>query len=230
MNSMKSFLIIILSILLFIALTVGAISGLDKLLSKPSVVLTSTSCDPPCWNGIYPGQEDPWAVYEIVNSIEGVDQNSITFENDKQDRVTDIYWYFQRPAPDVQGVVYFKDDRVEAISILTVDSLKLGRLFDRLGEPKSYWTTLGRREYEEFLTVTLVNPDKGFAVDVLVDLKAAESQVTLKESTPVFRVVYFDPAAFDSLLAGRILFDSPAATRTGSFLPWPGFGPIPVPR
>src|SRR5574340_628421 len=124
MDSMNSFLLLVLSILLFIALALGAISGLDKLLSNPSAILTSTSCDPPCWNGITPGQEDPWAIYETISTLEGVDSASVTINTDKQDRVSNISWNFQRPSPDAQGVIYFKDDRVQAISILTVDSLK----------------------------------------------------------------------------------------------------------
>lgn len=230
MDSMKSFLLLVLSILLFIALALGAISGLDQLLSNSSAILTSTSCDPPCWNGVTPGQEDPWAIYETISSLEGVDSASVTINTDKQARVSNISWNFQRPSPDAQGVIYFKDDRVQAISILTVDSLKLGQLVEKLGAPESYWTRLGHREFNDYLTVTLVNPSKGFAVDVLLDLKAGKNQVTVKESTPVFRVVYFDPASFDSLLETRIIIDSPAATRTGSFHPWTGFGPIPFDR
>lgn len=223
---MKSFLVIVLSILLFIALAVFGIMGLSSLLNEPSVILTSTSCDPPCWNGIYPGQEDPYAVFEIVNSLAGVNQGSIVTETDREDRITDIYWSFQRPSPDAQGVVYFKDDHVEAISILTIDSIKLGQLIEKLGEPESYWTELGRREFNEFLTVTLVAPAAGYSAVVRIDLKPGQNQVTIKDSTPVFRVTYFDPKTYDSLLQGRILIDTPAHARTGSFKPWTGFGPI----
>ncbi len=227
---MKEFCKTVAWIVLFIAVAVGALVGLKKLLQKPSVILTSTQCDPPCWYGIHPGQGEPFAIYTALSKVKEVNPDSLVIENDREDRVSDIHWNFERPAPDGTGAIYFKDDRVTAISIATINSIDLEKLFEKLGEPESYWIEIGEREYGEYARVYLFYPSRGYLADALIDIEPGASQVEIHPSTPVFRVTYYDPEQFQMLLETRILIEEAGHARAGRLIPWSGFGALPIER
>lgn len=227
-SPMKHFLQTTLGILLFVALIVFGLTGLNALLTRPSVVLEGPGCAPPCWKDIVPGMGDPYAVFEIVNSLDGVNKGSITTEADREDRISQITWYFERPYKDSAGTITFEEEQVAAISILTINSLDLADYFEKFGEPDRYWAEIGHREFNDYLRVYLFYPEVGCVVDVIMDFDAGDTRVRLKESTPVFRVTYFDPAQFDDLLETRILIEQALNARKGSFLPWTGYGEIPI--
>lgn len=223
----KTFFITLAALIAFVVLAVLALQGFTDLLENPSTVISGAKCEPPCWRGITPGQEDPYHIFEMLSGMNDVNMNSIAFQSDKDDQIESIYWAFQRPAPDGTGTVYFAEERVTAISILTINALNLGELFERLGEPDHYWAEVGQREYNEYLRVYLFFP-QGCVADVLIDFESGDEQVTLKQSTPVFRVTYYDPARYDSLLETRILIEKVPNARTGRLTPWPGYGAIPI--
>lgn len=224
----KSFFITFAALIVFILLALFAIDGINNLLQNPSTVLSGAKCEPPCWRGITPGQEDPYHIFEMLSGMNDVALESIDFQSDREDKIEGITWNFQRPAPDSTGTISFKDERVTAISILTVNTLRLEELFERLGEPDHYWAEIGRREYNDYLRVYLFYLRQGYVADVLIDFEGGDEQVTVKKSTPVFRVTYYDAAMYDSLLETRILIDKVPNARTGRLLPWTGYGAIPI--
>lgn len=224
----KSFFITFAALIVFILLAVFVIDGLNKMLHNPSTILSGAKCDPPCWRGIFPGQKDPYHIFEMLSGMNDVALDSIDFQSDKDDHIKAVSWIFQRPAPDSTGTIYFEDDRVSAISILTVNTLELEQLFERLGEPDHYWAEIGHREYNDYLCVYLFYLRQGFVADVLIDFEPGDEQVIVKKSAPVFRVTYYDAARFDSLLETRILIDKVPNARTGRLMPWTGYGAIPI--
>lgn len=224
----RNFLITLLALLAFIVLAVFAIQGIMGVLRTPSAVIYGAKCEPPCWRGISPGEGDPYRISELLAAMQDVDSGSVNFESDAQDQINKIYWNFQLPSPDSTGAIYFEDKKVSALSFLTVGSLKLGDLFKRLGEPQSYWTEIGHREYNDYLRVYLLYPEQGCVADVLIDFAGGDKQVAVKESTPVFQVTFFDPAKFEELLQSRILIDKPPNARTGRAVPWAGYGAISI--
>ncbi len=227
---MKDFLKTVAGIVLFIAAIVG-ISALYTLWKninrKPSVILTNTLCSPPCWAGIVPNQTDSSQVYEILDKLDGVNKDSVTAEYGKNnDEIDRIYWDFDRPVEDSAGFVYFDNDQVTAISILTMNSLKLDALFKKLGQPEQYWAQFGYGEGLEYLEVILLYPAKGYLAHVVIDIENNANQVKIRGTTPVSRVVYFVPEMFQELLKTQILIDKPDNVPIGPFKTWPGFGTI----
>jgi hypothetical protein len=226
LKKMKSFLKVIAGIALFIAIAVGILMFIRKFDRQPSVILTSTECDPPCWYGIHPGQSSASQVYGILDNLNQVSKDSIMGEYDRNYNLTKIYWFFQRPVEDASGSVSIQDERVTAITISTINSLKLVNLFDKLGQPDEYWTDIGYGENREYLEVILLYPAKGYLASLIIDIESDADQVEIQPETPVFRVTYFAPEMYQELLGTRILIDKPASTRTEAFQPWTGFGTI----
>jgi hypothetical protein len=225
-KKMKDFLKVIAGIAFFIATAFGILIFIRNFNRQPSVILTSTECNPPCWNGIHPGQTSSSQVYTILDNLNGVNKDSIMDEFDRDYRLNKIYWFFQRPVEDSIGSVHIDDERVTAITIFTINSLKLADLFDKLGQPDEYWTEIGHGEDREYLEAILLYPTKGYLASVIIDIEGGANQVEIQPETPVFRVTYFAPEMYQELLRTRILIDKPASTRADAFQPWSGFGTI----
>lgn len=224
---MKKLFIEVLGIVVIIALIVLGLNLLNDVSSKTSVVLTNP-CDAPCWYGITPGQGDPWEIYTSLNELEGLKINAVYPESDRNDQLVSYYWFFERPIKDSGGSVNFINDKVAAINILCVGSLNLTDIFHRLGEPDSYWMALKYGENREYLDVVFLAPNKGYVAEAVIDVEYGKSSVKISETTPVFRVTYFDPAAFEELLETKILFGIPIDAGKAVFTPWTGYGVISV--
>ena len=223
---MKDFLKTVVGIVLFFIVAVGVLTFLRNYNRKPSVILTSTECSPPCWYGIKPSQTNSSQVYGILDQLDFVNKDSIMGDYDRNDKLIRIYWYFQRPIEDGMGSVYLDNDQVTAISILTQNSLTLNDLFEKMGEPEKYWAEIGHGENREYLEVLLFNSTKGYLADVVIDIQNNGSQVEIQGTNPILRVTYFAPEMFQNLLQTRILIDTPVNARTGTLQTWSGFGTI----
>jgi hypothetical protein len=223
---MKDFIITTLAVLGIVAIILVVITTVNNVSLRPSVVLTSEACDAPCWYGIQPGVTNSQNAYDILKEIDVIPTNSIKEEYDRDGNVTSWYWFFQRPAPDGGGTVYFSDDRATAISLLTANSLKLEELIEKFGEPNQYWGEIGYGENREYLEVSLFYPVKGIVASLVIDIEGESKQVEIKDSSRIMRVTFFEPNLLDDLLETRILIDTPKWTRTGSFNPWSGYGTV----
>lgn len=226
---MKNFWLTVLALILFIGIALLALYLLRDVFLNPSTVLTSTECDPPCWNGIHPGESSFTNVSRTLGEMEGVDQQSInTSAPTTSGEVESISWLFQPPARDVSGTVYLENEIVSAISILTVNSLTLEQVFERFGEPELVWAEIAPSSYREPVELSLIYSKNGFLVEAVIDLKQGEEQVEVSEKTHVYRAVYFDPQKYQDLLETRILIRRPPPTRKNTPQPWTGFGIVQV--
>jgi hypothetical protein len=223
---MKNYFITTAAILGFVAITMLFLWGANHAISRPSMVLTNDACEAPCWYGIQPGVTTSWEAYEILSAIDVITNNSIYGEYNKKEAVTSYYWFFQPPASDSGGSVHFEDDRVTAISILTVDSLKLKDFIAKFGEPDQYWTEIGYGELREYLEISLFYPTQGYVVNLVIDTEGDSKQAEIKGSSQVIRVTFFEPELMDDLLETSLLIDTPKGARKGSFIPWTGYGMV----
>ena len=223
---MKNFIITTAAILGVVAILILGIWGLDHFTSRPSMVMTNNECEAPCWYGIQPGVTTSWQAYDILSTIDVITNNSIYGEYDRNGAVTSWYWLFHRPASDGGGSVYVANNRVTAISILTVDSLKLRDFITKYGEPDQYWTEIGYGENREYLEITLFYANKRYVVNLVIDTEGDSKQVEVKGSSQVMRVTFFKPDLLNGLLETRILIDKTKSARKGTFIPWTGYGTI----
>lgn len=225
---MKNTLLSIAGVVLGIVVILGSLTLLRTASRPPSVVISNRICNPPCWNGIVPGVSTSDDVFRTLADTTGVDGTSVFEFANRRDEVTRTSWYFARPVEDAAGTVYFAGDRVTAIKILTVNTLKVGEILDKLGQPEQYWLETGQGEHREYAAIALLNPTLGYGVEVVIDLDGKPETVEIRTGSAVFSVTYFDPALFQDLLQTNILVSKPVNARTGSLLDWPGLGPLPV--
>jgi len=225
---MKDLLKSILGIGIFILVLVAGLGLLRKVSSQPSVILSDTSCQPPCWNNIQPGVSSSDQVYFILSQMESIGS---TMENTTMGGdLRSISWLFTRPIPDIEGTIYFQDEQVSLISILTINSLNLGDILARFEPPTQYWTAIGSGENRAYLTVGLLNPSQGYQVELLIDLEGKTNRVEIKDSSPVYKVKYFDPADLTVLLTKNTLIPSSAAQDAPQLPLWAGPGTLEFPR
>jgi hypothetical protein len=142
---MKEYFKVTAALIVFIAGDLGFLTFARNFNKQPSVILTSTRCNPPCWYGITPGQSTTSHVYAVLDNLGDVDKNSILGEYNHYEKLIKVFWFFQRPAEDQMGSVNIENDRVTAINISTVNSLTLGELFSKVGEPDEYWMGLEKK-------------------------------------------------------------------------------------
>jgi len=219
---MKEFLKVTAAMALFFVIVLGALTFTRNYHREPSVVLTSAECDPPCWYGIQPGESKTFQVYQSLMQLKTVNVDTIREHTNQFDKLLYIDWYFQRPAEDGAGYVFFDGDRAVALRILTVNSLKLSDLFQKLGGPEKYWMEVKYGENREYLDVHLLRPDKGYLAEVVIDIPRGADRVEIQPTTPVFSVTYFAPGTFEELPGTVVLMNK----QTGSLQPWSGFGAL----
>lgn len=228
MRAMKFFLKSILGISFFVLLLLGGLYLLRNLNRQPSVVLTDISCQPPCWQTIQPGVTTGDEVYAILSELKGVTglQENLTLGG----ALRSLSWLFNRPVEDTGGEIYFQDDRVALISILTVNSLRLSDLTTWLGPPEQYWTAIGRGENREYVMVGLLAPSRGYQVELVINLQNQADFVQIKDSSRVFKVTYFDPANLSELLDKNDLIPKPAVQDVHNLPAYTGPGRLEFPR
>jgi hypothetical protein len=145
---------------------------------------------------------------------------------DRNNQLVSTTWYFKRPVEDGTGTIYYINDQVTAINILTVNTLNLGAFIKKFGEPDNYWAETKHDGDRSYLDVKLFYPSKGYLAEVILDFKSNSDQLEIQESTPIFSVTFFDPNIFEDLLKTKILIDELQMVRSGNFVPWTGFGTI----
>lgn len=225
---MKEFFKVTTALMLFILVSLVFLTFARNVNKQPSVLLTSTDCKPPCWRGIYPGRSTTAQVYKVLDNSNDVNKDTILGEYNRNEELIRIFWFFQWPAEDQMGSVNIESGQATAINISTVNSLKLGELIQRNGEPEMYWTGMGQRDDKgRFLDIVLLAPSRGYAAEMVRDIEVDSDHVEVKDGTPVFRVTYFSPDMYEELLEGRILIDKPLNGRS-PLQKWTGYGPIPV--
>jgi hypothetical protein len=225
---MKIFFKSLAGILSFIIVISVALYALRNVNRQPSLILTSDICDAPCWYGITPGLTDSWSTYEMLSQITGVDLDSMQTGTVGGGAISYESWNFQLPVEDSMVTFYFENDIVNAITVLTVDSLTLEDFFEKFGEPDQYWTKIGHGDYSDYLDVLLFYPEEGYLVEMVIDFTVDATQVEIKEKTPILGVTFFDPAQYNELLTTNILINQPVKAREGTFIPWTGYGAIEI--
>ena len=220
---MKRSVIVVAILIVFVVLVVAAL-GLLRGRAK-STLLTDTLCEPPCWQGIKPGETTEWQAISLLEGMPGV---SGIMQWGDPERSGVVGWTFRYPTGDSAGYIYSVDKRAVAISIMTMGCMDVGKALAKYGEPDSMWVRYRDIEDRRWLEVVLNYPAQGVFVRAEIEPLVDEEDRTayLEEGSPVGRVIYYDQARYDYLIDSRMLFREDRETILERSGPWSGMGMV----
>jgi hypothetical protein len=195
-------------------------------------LLTGEPCEPPCWQGLTPGESTLQDVNEFTATSRFVDTRTVsrsshtrlTQDGEEVARVS-ISW---RSSAGLRQCNHFftEDGVLTHITICHDFGLPLGSLIDRYGPPEKYIARLpigGPLHYE----VTLFYPTYGFTADLVVPYDDG----TLQPESRVASIRYFRAAPLERFMELRYEaggYGGPPAKSLEMLRDWPGYGPIEI--
>ena len=190
-------------------------------------LLTGEPCEPPCWQGLTPGESTEEDVAEFIRATRFVDTRTVyRGRMTRGGEVVGVSIQWRSTVGGGRGSNAFRIEGgvLKDITINPDYPLTLERLFGRYGPPEKYRAILpigGPLYYD----VTLYYPTHGFTVDLVLGYKDA----TLQPETRVASVWYFRAAPLERFLELRYEAGSGGPT-PGKLLEllrdWLGYGPI----
>ena len=194
-------------------------------------LLTGEPCEPPCWQGLTPGDSTEEDVAEFIRATRFVDTRTIY-----RGRITrggevvgvSIQWRSTAARSRNVEINSFDIDTgvLDHITIHPDYDLTLERLIERYGPPEKYVANL-RGVERRWIDVTLYYPTHGFTVDLVRRL----DDTTLAPESKVVSVWYFRAAPLERFIElaceGGIYGGTPD-DRLESLRDWPGYGAIEV--
>lgn len=196
--------------------------------SAPAKVFTESTCEPPCWNEIVPGQSDSTAVRTALQNLMFIDQTSS--RNQEFAESAEEYSFYRVVAQGGELLIYLRDDRVVWVDIRAVMTGEtIADLIDRLGAPEGVFAEYDGVENVKYI-VYLFYPSKGatYAVydrpqgSTLQDEDRIEADMILTDAT--FAV----PDTLQAMLADMQVKEGRIQCIQDHLQPWSGYGPIKV--
>ena len=164
-------------------------------------LLTGEPCEPPCWQGLTPGESTLQEVNEFVRTAGFVNPQTLFrsgVSRDGQRVGVSIEWASAAGRGRGYNDFIVEGGVLKHITIYPDYDLTLERLFERYGPPEKYATSLlsfVRLDVE----VTLFYPTHGFTVDLVLPY----DDRTLQPESRVVSVWYFRAAPLERFLELR---------------------------
>jgi hypothetical protein len=217
---MKRYAFTAVAVLAFVTFAGALLGALRALTREPSVILSDTTCAPPCWNTIQPGVTTADEVFRILSGAEGVDPQSLS-ETLRGAEVVRTFWVFTRPAPDGTGFVHYRDGTVAAIVIGTYGSVHLNEMLAKLGSPSFLWNHCAVGSGSTRPESVLFWPQRGYAIALEFPSPCSDGAPRpLSPGDGVTRVIYFEPLSLEQILEGRSLFGAGSEHAASDWAPW----------
>jgi len=197
-------------------------------------LLTGDPCEPPCWQGLTPGQSTEDDVLEFLRSSRFVDTRTIyraALSRGGQVVGTSIQW---RSTAARRSNVDNNDFAIEGgvlrdMIIYPDYDVTLESLLQRYGPPDKFHVMVTGRHVPE-LRVTLFYPTRGFTAT----LELPADELVLRPETNVIQVWYSEAGPLETFIelgisyVGTYLGTTPEQW-SQSLRDWPGYGAIEVP-
>ena len=193
-------------------------------------LLTGDPCEPPCWQGLTPGESAEDDVNDFLETSELVDPGSV-IRGDRTsatEGVVGVGIRWRSTAARGRGANSFAVDAgvLNHITIYPDYDLTLERLIERYGPPEKYVSHLSGYE-RQWVDVTLYYPTHGFTVYLML----RPDDATLKPESKVVSIWYFRAAPLERFLqlgweAGYFSSVPAGAEEFGH--DWQGYGRVPL--
>jgi hypothetical protein len=218
-----------LRVLLYVSFSMLAVcAGCGEPPPVDMSLLTGEPCEPPCWQGLTPGESSEDDVNEFLETSKLVNRGSV-FHSDITTAGSgvvgvSIQWLSSSARGRVQNCFAVHAGLLSHIFLHPDYDLTLERLIERYGPPERYTAHLSGCE-RPWVDVTLYYPTHGFTVY----LTMRPDDATLKPESKVEKIWYFRAAPLEQFLElGREAgyFSSIPANAEEFGRDWQGYGPI----
>ncbi len=189
-------------------------------------VFSDTSCEPPCWANIYPGETTEADLRNVLQDLSSVKGDSIFSR--PLEGFDGIYWLFTDGS---DGQVRVKDGIVWSLGfsspINTRLNITLGQAIEKYGEPEYVFSEMNPNS-SDWGAVTFLYPKKGVTFSYATHFEKNKYRGILRPETPITSISYFLPENYQEIYE-RFYINPPEWTAevvNASIYPWDGYGII----
>jgi len=157
--------------------------------------LDQYECNPPCWEGITPGQTTSTIGFGFLSGVPEISQSTLA-RIDNEKGIGYYAWHFTQRTAEDYGRAYFDNDSIYIINLDLKRKLPLSRFIEEFGEPDiviphSCWA---ETKWEH---VVVLYQDIGIAL-VSFDpwIRPERSSVNIQPKFKIEEVFYYDPLSF----------------------------------
>lgn len=193
-------------------------------------LLTGEPCEPPCWQGLTPGQSTEHETAAFLESSDYAEGSSLWQDRTGCGEIT--YWRspiaYARNQPIsgwTSNYLCASNGTLKAVMVYLVYDLTLEQLLDRYGPPEAFRAHSAGVPERPYVEVNLYYPGHGF----MCQLELPIDCVQLHSETEVVRAWYFPPTSLEALVDPRDGVPFPPREYMRDVLQdWQGYGPIEV--
>jgi len=155
-------------------------------------VVEDTTCEPPCWANIHPGETTAVEVGNILSTSPWVEKDSIF--STQYLALDAIFWEF---VDGSQGYVLLKNSTVWMLCFASNDSgslnIKLAQAIDdKYGEPEKVFSAFNPN-IPDWGGVTFFHPEKGVDYSYSSHIDTKKYQGILRPESPISDLTYYSP-------------------------------------
>jgi len=215
----------VVAVLAVAAWVIAASVGCGEPPPVDTSLLTGEPCEPPCWQGLIPGQSTGDEVTNFLSTSRLVDQSTVWEERSGCGLITrwrsPISHRKGRPLSwDLSSWVCVSDGILRDMEILLDCDLTLQQLLEGYGPPEKIDGVRGGIPERPYVAVALYYPDRG----MMVQLELPVNVVQLEARTKVVRVRYFAVTTIEEMARALGVPDPGQFAR--ELQDWQGYGPI----
>jgi hypothetical protein len=186
-------------------------------------LIKNSQCEPPCWNGLTPGETTFDDASQIVKELIDIDQAK-TAEIEHPWKIFNKQIWFSIVRDDLlakkrtNGALYFINDRLAAILLQLNVGVTFGEMVELGGEPD----VIVSLQHPEAILVKAILPSRGISFEFY----ARSDQFSAE--TKIDNAMFFDPSQYKQLLDAEMfsLGDYGANDTKKMMHPWSGYGSI----
>jgi len=191
-------------------------------------LLTGEPCEPPCWEGLTPGQSTEQEFAALLDASEQVDHGSVRRESGGCGELT--YWRNRVPFASLStrsgwtsNYACTSHKVLKVVMEYLPYEVRMEQLFDNYGPPDALRAQPAGIPERPYVEVSLYYPARG----LMCQLELADADEPLKAETRVIRAWYFAPTSLESLAnPGSGVPFPPAEYAADVLQEWPGYGAI----
>jgi hypothetical protein len=193
-------------------------------------LLTGEPCEPPCWQGLIPGQSTEQELVVLLDASEQVDPRSVHQESGGCGQLT--YWRNRDPFASLSARSGWTTNYactshkvLKVVMEYLSYEANLEQLLERYGPPEALRAQPGGIPERPYVEVSLYYPAHG----LMCQLELSDQDEPLRPETRVIRAWYFAAATLESLAdPGSGVPFPPAEYVPDALQEWQGYGPVRV--